>query len=982
MSDTTSQQVVQGSENIFSNTGNVNVSHNYYFSDTQPSKDLLNQIEVLRQSLIEQSEQRYLHHSELVIGPRPKSALIFINREREIAGLRYALDTQQKQIIVINGRAGMGKTALAARILDEFELHLSPNRQNDKTLNGIVCFNAQGGGLGLDSLYSQMKQMLRGQRFVDLENLWQDKQTTVEDKARYLLSCLGQGRYLILIDNFEDVLSEDGQPKDLGINAFLTAGLTIAHQSQILITSRQVPILRKGIVGLKQIHLRHGLPLHEATKFLQELDVDEEAGLRNAKYEILEELAKRTDGIPRALEYIYAALVSDQTIAPDDLLNDESLWQEGVIGALQQESYRRLIDPTARYLISGLAVYNQPVPVEALRFLLSDDSENIQSVLRQLVNGAFISFDRKTKNYTLHPLDSDYLYRLLSPEERVVLHHRAADYFFRLRLPQDHWHSLVDLAPQLREYKHRIQAGQYEAAAQLVGEVETYFELWAQILYWRDMREQLVDKLADHKLAIINLRQLGKIFDILGEVQKSLYYYQQTLISAKAINDDSILAACYNELGKAYSRAGERELGIVHYEQAIDIVKKIDDKKQESDCLNGLAGIYSGMGKFPLAIEYYNQGLNIAREIRYKEGEIVALSGLLYPYRDTGNIQKAIECVQQAVEISKEMDNKLAEAENLRDLGYLYGMIGETQKETDCHEQALVIARKIGNRKLEAEYLFNQSVEYRDEGQPEKAIECLEKAFKLAREIGDRRLEAGCLDFLGFVYGTLGLGEYQKELEYHQRALDVVREIGNRIAETNTLNNIANTYNRLGDIERAIEFHQKGLAISREVNYWHLECLHLENLGDIYLKLEDIQQAIEYFQQSLTVSKKVGEKRYEASSLRHLGIAYYHSGAFQKSVKYINEVMEIVEDFRHKKIATSSLQYDLACALVLVGKIEEALVYVRRALDVNATKYYKKALTDPDFDAIRDVKEFQDLLAEFERVKSRFDEKRGAEDCR
>lgn len=57
-------------------------------------------------------------------------------------------------------------------------------------------------------------------------------------------------------------------------------------------------------------------------------------------------------------------------------------------------------------------------------------------------------------------------------------------------------------------------------------------------------------------------------------------------------------------------------------------------------------------------------------------------------------------------------------------------------------------------------------------------------------------------------------------------------------------------------------------------------------------------------------------------------------------------------------------QYNRACLEALCGNVEQAVEYLRAALD-NKQIYVEWVLRDPDLDGIRFTPQFKDLLAEF-----------------
>ncbi|HFD40778.1 MAG TPA: tetratricopeptide repeat protein [Anaerolineae bacterium] len=765
-----------------------------YGSQEALSRQLEQEIQALRRELRDQSQRRRLRQPQALTGPRPQPARTFFDRLRELAALRRCLDRRDLRLIIVSGRAGMGKTALLARLLDDLEPRLDPGA--GEGWNGVACFSAGGGGLGLDDLYGRLAETLGGEAAEELDRFRQDKQATVEEKARFLLARLRQGRYLLLLDNLEDALDEEGQPRDEGLRAFLTAALETESGARLLIASRHPLRVRRGRAWLKELPLRAGLDEEDAVALLRDLDAGGEAGLRDADEATLRELARRCHGIPRALEYAYSALANDPTLTtPEELLAEEALWRREVVEALQAESFRRLTDPAARRLLEALAVYGRPVPAVALQAAVAPDfpALDVRATLARLVGRAYAAYDREQRTFSLHPLDAEYLYRRLGAEERRALHARAADYYAQLRLPAEDWREIADLEPVLAEIEQRLGAEQFEAAARLLGEVDfDYLLLWGHAARVKDLREQLRGRLEDRGLAAANLGRLGLAYHHLGDARRAIEFYQQALAIGREIGDRRSEGAWLGNLGLAYAALGGARRAIEYYEQALAIHREIGDRRGKGNDLGNLGNAYLSLGDARRAIEFYRQALVISREIGDRSGEGYCLGNLGNAYADLGDARRAIE----------------------------------------YYEQAMATHREIGDRRGEGAWLGNLGIAYKNLGDARRAIEFYRQALAIRKEIGDRGGEGADLGNLGLAYAALG--DARRAIEFYQQALDIAREIGDRRGEGTWLGNLGSAYLSLGDARRAVEFYEQALDIAREIGDRRNEAIHSWNLGLLY----------------------------------------------------------------------------------------------------------------------------------------------------
>jgi tetratricopeptide (TPR) repeat protein len=226
------------------------------------------------------------------------------------------------------------------------------------------------------------------------------------------------------------------------------------------------------------IELDTGLGTPHAQNLLRSMDRDGRVGLRDSPEEVLDSIRERTLGIPRALEAFFAVLRADRFTSVDELLRADDV-PENVVEALVAEAFSRL-DQHARAVVQALAVFNRPVPAEAVEFLLpvAYSTGSTEAVLRRLATMYLVRHDQG--RYYLHPVDRAYALSQLEPgapgdwaERRegesqtlATLRYLGAEYF-RAHSPAEIGSS-EDLEPGLVEFELRLASGDM---LQLTGEV-------------------------------------------------------------------------------------------------------------------------------------------------------------------------------------------------------------------------------------------------------------------------------------------------------------------------------------------------------------------------------------------------------------------------------------------------------------------------------------------------------------------------------
>jgi tetratricopeptide (TPR) repeat protein len=714
--------------------------------------------------------RREMRERQRVVNLRPLDVThTFKDRLREVQALCDHLTDSSVRLVSVVGRGGMGKTALVSRVLGDLEQGVlsALGEKKELPIDGILYLSARSTSLGLERIYADVGRMLGEPAASKLEARWADGSMPLVAKVEYLLEAMHDGLYLILLDNLESVMAEDGTIEE-GLRLFVERCLTQPSGVRLIATSReQVRVTAAALHTTRSIPLREGLPEDEAVALLRDLDPQGTLGLRDAPEENLRRAAGLTQSIPRALEILAGILHEDPTASLPRLLADENLFGEQVVEQLVATGYSRLGEAERR-VIEALAIFDQPVEETSVAYLLHPwwPGLDVRARLHRLVRGYFVSVNRVTGRYSLHPLDREYAYRQIpdvADEEpnsynRRNLELRAADFYASIRKPESEWQTIDDLEPQLAEFEHRVRAQDYDGACRVLEPIDSdYLSLWGHYAQVTGLREKLLEQLIDTGLQATNLGSLGNAYRSLGQVELAVKFYEEALTIVRKIDD------CWNEgiwldnLGLAYYLLGQVERAISFYKEALTIAREINNRRAENSSLGHLGQAYRGMGWFEQAIKFYEESLTIAREIGDRREESNWLGNLGYVHRDLGQFDEAIKLYEEALIITREIGDRREEGVWLSNLARAHYELGQIELASELREEALAIAYELGNRLQEGDNLFSLSIIYRNLGQVERAIKLQKEALTTFRQIGYRLGESYCLVGLG--HSLLAIGE-------------------------------------------------------------------------------------------------------------------------------------------------------------------------------------------------------------------------------
>ena len=174
-------------------------------------------------------------------------------------------------------------------------------------------------------------------------------------------------------------------------------------------------------------------------------------------------------------------------------------------------------------------------------------------------------------------------------------------------------------------------------------------------------------------------------------------------------------------------------------------------------------------------------------------------------------------------------------------------------------------------------------------------------------------------------------------------------------------NKIGIAYHQMGDLNTAYKYYERSLKLKPD----YAEAIN--NMGTVQYSRKSYRRAISQYKKALKLSPD------SASILSNLGTAYFA----RKDYKHASECYESAlridpEVFEHRSTQGVLLQersveerakfhYFLAKTYAKAGRDELALLYIRKSLE-EGFKDRDKYLHDTEFDQLRKVPEFSDLM--------------------
>ncbi len=801
-----------------------------------------------------------LHRGELLLN----LPLHYRGRATELNFLHAALESETLRMVTIHGGPGIGKTMLVVKLILDIKqrtLHLASG--SDDGVQGIVSLVLTDlTRPPLDRLVECFCQSIDEEPAKRLRTAWQEA-GRLDDKLEALRRhALGSARRLIILDNFETVMDDrDGiSPRWSELHRFLEMCLGQEHKALLVLTSR-LPVRPSGQVAMqsiervREIPLDAGLTPDEGQAMLKGMDPDGLLRLRDAPDELLYRIVRRWDGNPRLLEIFADTLRRLPASTPETLLDDRRRCMQ-----IEENSagvrFESLPTPKHKRIMEALAVYGQPVGMQAIRRVVGLD---VEDELNDLVRWLVVRMDRDL--LALHPLDQQYVSgRIAEAAGNLLrkLNRRAADHFRELRKPQDQWHSWDDLKPQLSEFNHSVIAKDFDRACEILNDIDReYLAYWGYGKELTTMRKQLEGHIKDRRLEEINLGHLGSSYHDEGDSARAITLYEQALEIARAISDKSNESRWVGNIAAARNALGDVREARAGFEEALRIARTPEaDPLHIGRWLGRLAGFAWDAGEKQHAIDMFTEALDVTRANKDWRFAIELSVSLGRCYLCMGEARQAEQRLNEALTMAKLLGALRPRIYPLKALAEYHELLGEPSLEIACYEELLVISRGTGRRLDEFGCLDRLGALCKAAAKKRQAAIYWGDALKVVGEIGlsdDERHSTEIQLGLALADLYMDLMRYREAVSYYEHTLTLAEETSKLDVKANTLNWIGIAYYMLGQPPRARDYYQLALVAYRQLGARDGESVALFNIGDAYHLEGNLGNAATFYTQALAL---------------------------------------------------------------------------------------------------------------------------------
>jgi Tol biopolymer transport system component len=330
------------------------------------------------------SRSRYINWGE---APHSKQ---FYGREQELATLSRWMKDDHCRLMAILGMGGMGKTSLAATVVDQVQEHYD-----------CIFWRSLHNAPPLSSILQECIPFVSHQQRTALPEE-EDSQISL------LIESFRARRCLLVLDNAESILQEGSQAGQYrmgyeGYGRLLQRIGESRHQSCLLITSREKPkevaLLEGETAAIRSYHLA-GLPSGDGREILKD------KGLHGTEY-AWEALITYYGGNPLALKLV--AQVIQEVFSGDiaAFLKDGEILFRDMRDILEQQMER--LSALEEEIVYWFAIEREAIMLDGLRedIVHPVSKGELQEALQSLRRRQLI--EKRATGFTLHNVIMEYL---------------------------------------------------------------------------------------------------------------------------------------------------------------------------------------------------------------------------------------------------------------------------------------------------------------------------------------------------------------------------------------------------------------------------------------------------------------------------------------------------------------------------------------------------------------------------------------------
>ncbi len=592
--------------------------------------------------------------------------------------LKTELAPENKRLVALWGKGGVGKTRLAAEAASALTkrfgqriIWASAEKRTDFTLSTL-----------LDEAAKQLGQP-------ELLKLAQDP------KKEAVSALLIAAPTLVVLDNFETVEAEDERSRCVD---FLTQQVKCSS----LITTRQ------RVSSARNIPVR-GMSSKEAHEFLEQaVEQTQEPNIftKQARNRII----KTAEANPYVMLWVVGQI--DEAKSPKRVLDELEQGKGDAAERVFDRSFNLpQVGDDGRAVLLALSLFVPSASHEALAAVagFGDDTARLDNSIKALRTLWLLGTAQDHERLTLEGLTRSLASAHLSRDARAdEFRQRFVKYFLSfaeahaqptpedydlLEVEKDNLLGAMDAAFDSKDWLSVI-AMAYAIAAPGVLYVHGY---WDEALR-RNEQAMEAARLSQIERDFASFAHNAAImYQNRGEIEEAIRLYNESLEINKKLGDQRGIASTLHQLGWLAQAQGELTEARRLYDESLEIEKKLGNQSGIASTLHQLAMLAHAQGELTEARRLYDESLEIKKKLGDQRGIAITLHELGRLSQAQGELTEARQLYDESLEIKKKLGNQSGIAITLGQLGLLAEAEGDKVEAARLFREVLRIFEKLGS---------------------------------------------------------------------------------------------------------------------------------------------------------------------------------------------------------------------------------------------------------------------------------------------
>jgi len=618
-------------------------------------------------------------------------AKYFVGRKNELDQILKWLNSESYKIIVIHGIAGIGKTTLTSKVINDYRgkrnLFWYRFHRWDTLRNTLTMLS-----LFLDDLgKKRLKSMLNSEKTADLADISKALEDDLKDTNAILIFDDFQRIKERIAELFSILVEILGNVKGIHIIVIGRRILPFYDRAEVVIARR-----------VAELQL-HGLDEESSMKILKLKE------LKGLDQKLFKKIYKLTQGHPLFLELLSSV--------------DDIETQRDIKRYIYEEIFSRLADEE-KTLLNILSVFRYPISSSALFIEDNVNYETLDTLIeKNLVQE--ISYD----NYDVHDLIREFFYIRLTPGLRKRYHHEAARNYMEFADP------LSIIEAQF----HYLQSEEYENAVKLaINNGQEIIQKGHLEEFWNVLQNFDNDNTPEKYWSDLLLLK-GDIPTRIGDWDNALaFYHQEHKSSTNDTGGKLAKAWALRNIGYIHQRRIDRDSAIKFYKKALELSKSIDDVEGIAESNRGLGTVHMLNGEFEQAIEYHEKSIKYAEQINNYHIMAKTYIDLGAVYGNLGQHDKAIEYHEKSISELKKIGDNYEMAKAYNNIGDIYRLMGKYEKAVEYNMKCINICENTGDTIQKGYGLASAGDAYVKKGDFDVAVEYLREALKIFEKVDEK----------------------------------------------------------------------------------------------------------------------------------------------------------------------------------------------------------------------------------------------------